>query len=121
MKYSKIVSSSRRKNRKNLFQSHSNKRRKIMSSLLSNNLQEKYHKRSLPIRKDDEVKITRGTMKGRIGKVVQCHRKNFSIYVEKITCLKTGRSICYLPISSSNVVITGLSMTNERKILLLKK
>jgi large subunit ribosomal protein L26e len=121
MKFSNLVTSSRRKNRKKLFQSDSNQRRKIMSSLLSKNLREKYQKKSLPIRKDDEVKIMRGIMRGRIGKVVQCHRKSFSIYVDKISRLKTGKSISYLPISPSNVIITGLSMTNERKMLLLNK
>nr|UXY87664.1 60S ribosomal protein L26 [Cryptomonas curvata] len=121
MKFSNLVTSSRRKNRKKFFKSHSNQRRKIMASLLSKNLQEKYHKKSLPVRKDDEVKVMRGIMKGRIGKVVQCHRKNFSIYVDKITRLKTGKSVSYFPISHSNVVIVGLSMTNERKTLLLEK
>ena len=121
MKYSKTTTSSRRKNRKNHFDAHSSKRRIAMSSLLSKNLQDKYHLHSIPIRKNDEVKIMRGVMKGRSGKVVQCHRKNFSIYVDKITCLKIGKSTSYTPISSSNVVITNLSMTNERKMLLLKK
>ena len=121
MKYSNLVTASKRKNRKKLFQSHSNQRRKIMSSLLSKSLKEKYKIKSLPIRKDDEVKITRGLMKGKVGKIVQCHRKNFSIYIDKITRIKTGKSMSYLPISPSNVIIIGLSITNERKTLFVKK
>jgi large subunit ribosomal protein L26e len=121
MKFSSLVSSSRRKNRKRYFQSHSNFRRTMMSSPLSKNLQLKYNVKSLPIRKDDEVKIIRGNMKGKIGKVIQCHRKNFSIYIEDITCFKTGKSLSYVPISSSNVVITNLTLTNERKLSFLKK
>jgi len=121
MKFSKLLTSSRRKNRKIHFNSHSSEKRIRMSSLLSKNLRDKYNIRSLPIRKNDDVKIMRGIMKGRIGKVVQCHRKNYSIYLDKIIYLKKGKSTSYVPISPSNVMIIGLSMTNERKISLLKK
>ena len=39
----------------------------------------------MPIRKDDEVLVTRGTFKGREGKVVQVYRKKWVIHVERIT------------------------------------
>jgi ribosomal protein uL24 len=41
--------------------------------------------RSLPVRKDDEVTIVRGTYKGREGKVIQVYRKKWIIHVERIT------------------------------------
>lgn len=41
--------------------------------------------RSLPVRKDDEVMIIRGDLKGREGKVVQVYRKKWAIHVEKVT------------------------------------
>ena len=39
----------------------------------------------MPIRKDDEVSVVRGTYKGREGKVVQVYRKKWVIHVERIT------------------------------------
>ena len=41
--------------------------------------------RSVPIRKDDEVTVVRGTYKGREGKVVQVYRKKWVIHIERIT------------------------------------
>jgi ribosomal protein uL24 len=78
------VSSAGRKSRAAHFQAHSTARRKIMSAPLEKELRKKYSVRSLPIRKDDEVKIVRGTFKGRDGKVTQVYRRKYVIHVERI-------------------------------------
>ena len=41
--------------------------------------------RSMPVRKDDEVSVVRGTYKGREGKVIQCYRKKWVIHIDRIT------------------------------------
>ena len=53
MKRSDKVSSSRRTQRRNLYQAPSNLRRKIMTVRLSRELRKKYNVRNLPIRKND--------------------------------------------------------------------
>jgi large subunit ribosomal protein L26e len=58
MKYNKLVTSSRRKNRQRHFKAPSHIRRKVMSAPLSKELRKKYGVRSIPIRKDDEVQVT---------------------------------------------------------------
>lgn len=45
----------------------------------------KFQVRSVPVRKDDEVQVVRGTYKGREGKVVQVYRRKWVIHVERIT------------------------------------
>merc|ERR1712232_351458 len=75
MKYSTSVSSSRRKSRKAHFSAHSEARRTLMSANLSKELQARHGVRSMPIRKDDEVMITRGMYKTREGKVIACFRR----------------------------------------------
>ena len=56
-----------------------------MSTPLSKELRKKYGVRSIPIRKDDEVMVTRGHYKGQqTGKVLQCYRRKFAIHVERI-------------------------------------
>jgi ribosomal protein L24p/L26e, archaeal/eukaryotic len=55
------VTSSRRKQRKAHFTAPSHIRRKIMSTHLSKDLRKKYNVRAVPIRKDDEVIVVRGT------------------------------------------------------------
>ena len=55
MKFSTTVSSDRNKSRKAHFAAKSGEKRIRMSAALSKELVAKYHVRSLPIRKDDEV------------------------------------------------------------------
>ena len=41
--------------------------------------------RAVPIRRDDEVQVVRGTFKGRDGKVTQVYRRKWVIHVERLT------------------------------------
>lgn len=59
MKFSTTVSSDRNKSRKAHFAASSGEKRIRMSAPLSKELVAKYHVRSLPIRKDDEVWINK--------------------------------------------------------------
>merc|ERR1712088_423661 len=94
MKLNPNVSSSRRKNRKRHFEAPSHIRRKLMSSPLNKELKEKYGVKSMPIRKDDEVQVVRGQYKGQqVGKVVQCYRKKFVVYIVKLMLDKNRKEI----------------------------
>merc|ERR1712083_139546 len=98
MKFSPSVSSSRRKSRKAHFNAPSSIRRIIMSSALSQELRKKYHVRSMPVRKDDEVSVVRGTYKGREGKVIQCYRKKWVIHIDRITREKQSGALRHAPL-----------------------
>merc|ERR1712072_914784 len=116
MKFNKMVSSSRRKNRKRHFNAPSHIRRKIMSSSLSKDLRAKHNVRSMPIRKDDEVQVVRGHYKGQGGKVVQVYRKKFVIHIDKANGASTN-----VGIHPSKVVIRKLKMDKDRKRILERK
>ncbi|KAJ3126854.1 60S ribosomal protein L26 [Nowakowskiella sp. JEL0407] len=120
-KISTSVSSSRRKSRKAHFAAPSSIRRKIMSASLSKELREKYHARSLPIRKDDEILIVRGEFKGREGKVTEVYRKKWIIHVDKISKEKPNGATVQLPIHPSKVVITKPKLDSDRNSLLARK
>ncbi|CAI2197753.1 17475_t:CDS:2, partial [Funneliformis geosporum] len=115
------VSSSRRKSRKAHFSAPSSVRRKIMSSSLIKDLREKYKTRSIPIRKDDEVRIVRGTFKGREGKVTQVYRKRWVIHIERISKEKINGTTVPVGIHPSNVVITKPKIDKDRRNLLERK
>lgn len=115
------VSSARRTSRRNHFQAHSTARAKIMSAGLSKELREKHSVRAVPIRKDDEVKVVRGTYAGRDGKVIACYRKKYVIHVERITDTKINQQTYQVPIHPSNVEITKLHLDPDRKKLLARK
>ncbi|KAJ0989198.1 hypothetical protein J5N97_007554 [Dioscorea zingiberensis] len=121
MKYNPRVSSSRRKSRKAHFTAPSSVRRVLMSAPLSGDLRHKYNVRSVPIRKDDEIQVVRGTFKGREGKVVQVYRRRWVIHVERITREKANGSTVNVGLDPSKVVITKLKLDKDRKALLDRK
>ena len=75
----------------------------------------------MPIRKDDEVRIMRGSHAGKEGKVTCCHRSKYVINVEKVTRDKANGSSVAIPIHPSKVMITKLKLDESRKKILDRK
>ena len=121
MKFSSTVSSSRRKSRKAHFGAHSEARRKLMSANLSKELQARHNVRSMPIRQDDEVLVTRGMYKTREGKVTAVYRKKWVVHVERLAREKVHGTSVPVGIPPSSLVITKLKMDKDRKFLLEAK
>jgi large subunit ribosomal protein L26e len=122
MKYKSTVSSARRNSRKAHFAASSSERRVRMSAPLSKELREKYNVRSMPIRKDDEVRVVRGhKYKSQEGKVISVYRKRYVIHIERVTLEKKNGAIVQVGIHPSNVVITKLKLDKSRKAILERK
>merc|ERR1711981_606853 len=121
MKFSTNVSSSRRKARKAHFTAPSSVRRKIMSAHLDKTLSNKYHVKSMPIRKDDEVIVVRGSHRGREGKGIQVYRKKYVIHIERVTREKSNGSTVNVGIHPSNVMITKLKLDKDRRAILERR
>mmetsp|Transcript_18259 Transcript_18259/g.47089 ORF Transcript_18259/g.47089 Transcript_18259/m.47089 type:complete len:147 (-) Transcript_18259:384-824(-) len=121
MKFSASVSSSRRKSRKAHFSAPSHVRHKLMSAPLSAELKQKYNVNAVPVRKDDEVSVVRGTYKGREGKVIACYRKKWVIHIERITREKASGQTVQVGIDPSKTVITKLKIDADRKRMLERK
>eukprot|EP01065_Artemidia_motanka_P001294 TRINITY_DN105_c0_g1_i2.p2 TRINITY_DN105_c0_g1~~TRINITY_DN105_c0_g1_i2.p2 ORF type:complete len:136 (+),score=56.40 TRINITY_DN105_c0_g1_i2:61-468(+) len=115
------VTSSRRKARKAHFTAPSHVRRLLLSAPLSRELREKYNVRSLPVRREDEVKVKRGSNKARDGKVVKVYRRRWAIHIDKVTREKMNGATVQVPIHPSNVEIVKLKMDNYRKAQLERK
>ncbi|KAL8745064.1 MAG: hypothetical protein Q9190_002757 [Brigantiaea leucoxantha] len=121
MKVNKAIHSSRRKSRKAHFSAPSSVRRIIMSAPLNKELRDKYNVRSIPIRKDDEVLITRGSNKGREGKVTSVYRLKYVIHIERISREKSNGQSVPLGIHPSKVVVTKLKLDKDRESILERK
>merc|ERR1712216_461379 len=93
----------------------------IMSAAMGNELRKKHSVRSMPVRKDDEVSVVRGTYKGREGKVIQCYRKKWVIHVDRITREKQSGATVQVGIHPSKCVITKLKLDKDRKTILERK
>ncbi|KAH7414446.1 translation protein SH3-like domain-containing protein [Phaeosphaeria sp. MPI-PUGE-AT-0046c] len=120
-KVQSMVASSRRKSRKAHFSAPSSERRVIMSAPLSKELREKHGVRSIPIRKDDEIMVVRGSNKGREGKVVSVYRLKYCIHVNGIVREKSNGQSVPIPLAPSKVVITKLKLDKDREQILERK
>lgn len=93
-----------------------------VSAHLSKELRSQYKRRSMGVRKGDEIKIVRGKNFGRGGSVTDVDTKNKKILVSGITVKRTIGTEKQLPIEPSNVVITNLNLDdNARQRILLRK
>merc|ERR1719460_1602097 len=82
---------------------------------------DKYNVRNVPIRKDDEVMVVRGTYKGREGKVTCVYRKKWVVHIERINREKINGATVQVGVDSSKCVITKLKLDKDRKALLERR
>lgn len=74
--------------------------------------------RSIPVRKDDEVTIIRGSFKGREGKVTSVYRLKYVIHIDRVTRDKASGQSVPVGIHPSNVVINKLKLDKDREEIL---
>ncbi|KAH7114426.1 translation protein SH3-like domain-containing protein [Dendryphion nanum] len=117
-KINSAISSSRRKSRKAHFGAPSSVRRVIMSAPLSKELREKYNVRSIPVRKDDEITIVRGTHKGREGKITSVYRLKYALHINGVVREKSNGQSVPIPVAASKVVVTKLKLDKDRENIL---
>ena len=110
-----------RKQRKFVHNADQHLRRKMLSAHLSKELREKYHRRSFPVRKGDEVQIMRGKFKGKKGKVARVDYKKYRIYIEGITIKKADGTERMFPIHPSNAMIVSLDLSDKKRVEALEK
>ncbi|CCE83069.1 Piso0_002844 [Millerozyma farinosa CBS 7064] len=120
-KISQDVTSSRSKARKAYFTASSVERRKLLSAPLSKELREKYNIKSLPVRKEDEVRVVRGSKKGSEGKINSVYRLKYAIQIEKLQREKSSGASVPLNTHPSKVVLTKLHLDKDRKALIQRK
>ena len=102
-----------RKQRKHLYNAPLHKKRKWLSSHLSENLLLKYDKRSVPVITGDEVEVMRGSFKGHKDKVASIHVKKQVVEVEGMTTAKADGTKIAKSIHASNLLITKLNLTDR--------
>ncbi|KAG5179991.1 hypothetical protein JKP88DRAFT_208786 [Tribonema minus] len=72
---------------------------------------------SLPVRKQDEVRVLKGHFKGREGKVLACYRSKYIIHIE-LRSGKGHRTAVQVGIQPSKVELTKLKLDKDRTALL---
>ena len=106
----------RRKQRKYAYNTPLHTRRKLLGAPLAKNLRKTQHKRSLPVRTGDKVKITRGQFKGKDGKVERVDTKKIKIFITGLERIKKDGSKSLIPFHPSNLIITDLETSDKRRL-----
>ena len=123
IKFSKCWKGSKqtRKQRKYRYNAPLHIKHKFLSTHLSKELKKKYNKRSLPIRKEDKVKIMRGQFKNKVGKVVKVLLRKTKLYIEGIENIRKDGTKSYYPIHPSNVTISELDLNDKKRKKILER
>jgi large subunit ribosomal protein L26e len=74
--------------------------------------------RSIPIRKDDEVTVVRGSNKGREGKITSVYRLKYIVHIERVVKEKSSGQSVPIGVHPSKVVITKLKLDKDRENIL---
>ncbi len=103
-----------RKQRKYIYNAPLHIKRKFLNVHLSLTLREKYHMRSLQLRKGDKVKIMRGDYKGNEATVERISIVRLRVYLSGLTYNKKDGTRVSIPFRPSNLMIIELGETKGR-------
>lgn len=116
-----VSSKQPRKQRKYRHNAPLHVRQKFVSAHLSEVLITRFGKRSLPLKKGDEVKVMRGSDKGFKGKVERINLKNSKVYVDGLNVKKVDGSEVLKPVNPSNLLITDPKMEDKRRQMIVER
>jgi large subunit ribosomal protein L24 len=92
-------------------------RQRFAAAHLSPALRKQIGKRSLALRKGDEVRVMRGSHRGTVGKVEMVDLKETKVYIENLKRKKVAGTEKSIPMQPSKLMITNLVMEDkERKM-----
>ncbi|MEK6887563.1 MAG: 50S ribosomal protein L24 [Candidatus Aenigmatarchaeota archaeon] len=116
-----ISSKQPRKQRKYRYHAPMHVRQNLMHAHLDKFLRKDYGKRSLTIRKGDEVMIMRGGFRGIKGKISRVDMKALKVYVDSAKVKKVSGQDVEAPIDPSNVIITRLNFDDKKRRKFLER
>ena len=114
-------SSQPRKQRKFRHNAPLHQRHIFLSALLSDALQEKYGKRSAPVRKGDEVLIMRGSFKKKTAKITHVNLKRTRVILEGINRTKKDGSKINVYLHPSVLMIQNLDASDKERLNALNR
>ena len=96
-------------------------RKKFFSTHLSKELIKKYNRRSIVVRKGDEVEIMRGKRKKKTGRVSRTDLKKMKVYIEGITRKRVSGVEIPIAFEASNLRIINLNLDDKKRLSTLNK
>ncbi|PIN98703.1 MAG: 50S ribosomal protein L24 [Candidatus Diapherotrites archaeon CG10_big_fil_rev_8_21_14_0_10_31_34] len=109
------------KQRKRLYKGKLHERKIVLTANLSKELRKETGKRSLMVRKDDKVKIMRGSHKKKEGRIVKVHHKKAKVFIDKMTRKKADGTEKLIPFKASNLMLIELETKDDKRLKRAKK
>lgn len=116
-----MKSKSPRKQRKMVYQAPLHRRQKLIASTLSEELRKQLGKRSLGLRKGDEVKVMRGTFYGSKGKVGKIDLKRLKVFIDGIKRKKVSGEEVLVPFHASKLMITKADLSDKKRQKIIER
>lgn len=104
-----------RKQRKRVYNMPLHRRGKLLSVRLADALRKDIKKRNVPAVKGDKVKVMRGKYKGKEGKITKINMTAYKIGIEGIVVKKPDGKERPVMIHPSNLMLTELKLTDEKR------
>lgn len=103
------------KQRKAMYQSPLHKKHELLAAHLSKELRKQMKRRSLPVRKGDEVKVMRGKYKGTVGKISRVSMKRLRVYMENVKRKRVSGEEVSVPLNPSKLLIVNPVMDDSKR------
>ncbi len=117
-----MISKKPKKQRKKIYAAPLHKKQKLVAAHLSKSLVKQFNKRSLSLRKGDEVKVMRGKYSGETGKISKVNLRKTKVYIENIKRKKVSGEETHIPFHPSNLLIVSPVMDDvKRKKIVQRK
>lgn len=104
-----------RKQRKHAANAPAHVKQKKLRAPLSKELRKQHKKRTVGVRKGDEVRVLRGDFRGKTGVVERTAKRNDSVVVSKTARQKQDGSKISVEIKASKVMITKLNLEDSKR------
>jgi len=101
-----------RRQRRALYSADTFERRRRMTVLLSRELRARFHRRSVPLRKGDTVRVLGGSYKGREERVAKIDRRAYAVTLDNVTLKTADEKMKPLDLRPGHLVITKLNLSD---------
>ncbi len=111
----KIESSKPKKQRKFHYEKPLHMKQKCLASHLDKKFAKQLEKRSVAVRKGDTMKIMRGKMKGKSGKITSVNYRKGIVFIENIMRKKANGEEVQVPLKASNLLVIDLNKSDSKR------
>jgi ribosomal protein uL24 len=101
-----------RRQRKALYTAPTSERRIRMTVPLSRELRARFHRRAIPLRKGDTVRVLSGSFEGREERVAKVDRRGYTVTLDNVTLKTADEKMKPLSLGVGHLVITRLNLSD---------